>query len=175
MPRFRTMLAAGAAALLVGATATLTTQSTVSAAPAAPDDRGIAKLAGPVDVSAGAWTDTVQVRLPRAGTYELDADVRGRLSGMPPVNTHIKARLWNDTTGAEIPDSDRLIYQIINSNSGDALAGGNQTAPISELVTVSGPTIISLQGRRTDNRGAASISQIYSDGNGYTSLRYNRL
>ncbi|MEU4359271.1 hypothetical protein [Streptomyces virginiae] len=176
MPKFRTGLIAAAAALVVGTSAILAAPSAVSAAPSAPPaPRGIEKLHTQVDLPAGAWRDTVQVRLPRAGTYELDADVRGRLSGTPPVNTYITARLWNATTGTEVPESARLIYQIIDGNPGNAYAGGNQTTPISELVQVTGPTTISLQAQRFDARGTAGVAQIYSDTRGYTSLRFNRI
>lgn len=113
--------------------------------------------------------------LPRRGTYELNADVRGRLSGVPPVNTFMSARLWDVTSGAEVPESERLVYQIINQNPGDALAGGNQTAPISELIRVTGPTRIRLQARDINAVGAATVAQVYSDGAGYTALRYVRV
>ncbi|MEU1800948.1 hypothetical protein [Streptomyces sp. NPDC019937] len=117
----------------------------------------------------------MEVTLPRAGTYELDADVRGRLSGVPAVNTYITARLWNVTTGAAVPESERLVNQIIDHNQGDAVTGSNQTAPISELIKVQGPTTIRLQAQRNDATGAASIAQVYSDGAGHTSLRYERV
>jgi hypothetical protein len=74
-----------------------------------------------------------------------------------------------------VPQSERLVYQIIDLNAGTAQAGGNAEAPISELVTVNGPTTIRLQAVRNDAVGAASIAQIYSDGAGYTSLRFDRI
>jgi len=159
--------------LLAGATAAAVQSSAVAAPPPA---RGIAHLNTQVNLPAGVWTNIpVQVVLPRAGTYELDADVRGRLSGTPAVNTYITARLWDASTGAAVPQSARLVYQIIDTNPGNAQAGGNATAPISELIHVSGPTTISLQATDTNAVGAASIAQIYSDGYGYTSLRYDRV
>lgn len=161
--------AAGLAALGASAVATH-----ASAAPTPP--YGIAHLATQVNLPAGVWTNVpVQVVLPRAGTYEIDADVRGRLAGVPPVNTYITGRLWNATTGAAVPQSERLVYQIIDGNSGTAQAGGNATAPISELVSVTGPTTITLQARDVNAVGAANIAQIYSDASGYTSLRFDRV
>lgn len=174
----RTHFAALAAtALLVGAAGTGIAQSdTRSASPAAPAATGIEHLQTQVDLPAGAWTNTpLEVTLPRHGTYELDADVRGRLQGIPPVNTFITARLWNVTSGTAVPDSERLVNQIIDANAGDAEVGGNQTAPISELISVDKPTTIRLQARRVDAVGVANISQIYSDDQGYTSLRYERV
>ena len=169
----RTGLVALTAVVLTGAATAAMQSSAVAAPPAA---RGIAHLNTQVDLPAGVWTDVpVQVVLPRAGTYELDANVRGRLSGVPSVNTYITARLWDVTAGAEVPQSERLVYQIIDGNAGDAQAGGNATAPISELIRVTGPTTIGLQATDTNAVGAASIAQIYSDGYGYTSLRYDRV
>ena len=153
-------------------------QSSAAAAPAAPPNtHGIAHLnAQQVNLPAGAWTDIpVQVVLPRAGTYDLDADVRGRLSGVPSVNAYITARLWDVSTGAAVPQSERLVYQMIDLNTGAAEAGGNGTAPISELIRVNGPTTIRIQAVHYDAVGGASIAQIYSDTVGYTSLRYDRV
>ncbi|MFJ9868870.1 hypothetical protein [Streptomyces sp. NPDC101165] len=87
----------------------------------------------------------------------------------------MSARLWNVNSGAEVTESERFVYQVIDLNPGNATAGGNQTAPISELIRVSGPTTIRLQARRIDAVGAATTAQVYSDSFGYTSLRYERV
>ena len=70
----------------------------------------------------------------------------------------------------------------IRSHQGSKLAsctsgtqnGGNGTAPISDLITVSRPTVIQLQAVRVDAVGTAVVAQIVSDGVGYTSLRFVR-
>ncbi|MBB5954314.1 hypothetical protein FHS29_000884 [Saccharothrix tamanrassetensis] len=177
MKRFRTPLTAIGAAVVALATTVVVTQSGVSAAqPAIQADQAVAHLHAQVDLPNGVWTDTpLTVALPFSGTYELDADVRGRLSGVPSVNAYITARLWNATTNTPVPESERLINQIIDHNVGDALTGSNQTAPISEVIRVNGPTTIRLQARRVDAAGAATVAQIYSDGAGYTSLRFDRV
>ncbi|MEV8439422.1 hypothetical protein AB0425_18770 [Actinosynnema sp. NPDC051121] len=176
MKRFRTSLAVLGVVAAVAATAVLIQADVGSAQAAAPADQGIAHLQTQVSLPAGVWTATpLVVTLPWAGTYELDADVRGRISGAPSFNSYITARLWNDTAAAAVPQSERLVNQIIDLNAGDATAGSNMTAPISELVHVEGPTVIRLQARRIDATGTASISQIYSDDTGYTSLRYTRV
>ncbi|NUT52439.1 MAG: hypothetical protein HOV94_34895 [Saccharothrix sp.] len=177
MKRFRTSLAAlGAVAALVATATLIQTDIGAAQATAASPDQGISHLNTQVNLPPGAWVNTpLVVTLPVAGTYELDADVRGRLSGTPSFNSFITARLWNDTAGVVVPQSERLIHQIIDANVGDATAGGNVTAPISELIQVTGPTVIRLQARRVDATGTASIAQIYSDGNGYTSLRFDRV
>ncbi|TQM80626.1 hypothetical protein FHX81_2967 [Saccharothrix saharensis] len=176
MKQFRTSLAVVGAVVALTAAGVLTQHDVGSAQPAASADQGIAHLGTQVDLPAGVWTATpLVVTLPFAGTYELDADVRGRLSGVPAVNTYISARLWNDTTNTVVPQSERLIQQVIDSNAGGGQTGGNQTAPISELIHVDEPTTIRLQARRIDAVGSAVVAQIYSDGAGYTSLRYDRV
>ncbi|MFH8387356.1 hypothetical protein ACH4E7_41710 [Kitasatospora sp. NPDC018058] len=176
MPALRTGLTAVTVAVLVGAT-TVVTQGSVTAATVAPERvGGIAHLNTPVNLPNGVWTDTpLEVTLPRAGTYELDADVRGRLAGVPPVNAFITARLWDVTSGTAVAESERLVNQIIDLNAGAAQAGGNATAPISERVQVNRPTTIRLQGIRNNAVGAATIAQIYSDASGRMSLRYERV
>lgn len=175
MPTMRTGLTAVAvAALFVGATTAVAAQP--DAAGPASSTAEVEHLHAQVSLPAGAWTSTpLEVTLPGPGTYELNADVRGRLSGVPPINTYITARLWNVTSGAAVPESERLVNQIIDVNAGNKETGGNQTAPISELVRVKKSTKIRLQARRIDATGAATISQIYSDASGYTSLRYERI
>jgi hypothetical protein len=177
MPILRTGFTLVAAALLASSAAVATAQGSVSAAQSAPTPtRGIAKLQVTVDLPPGVWTDTpLEIKLPRAGTYELDADVRGRLSGAPPLNTFVTARLWNVTSGAEVPESTRIVNQVIDINPGAAYAGHNQTASIHELIRVAGPTTIRLQARGDNAYGAADIAQIRSDGQGYTTLRYSRV
>ncbi|MFD3486374.1 hypothetical protein [Streptomyces sp. NPDC058665] len=177
MPTMRTgFTTVAVATLLVGATAAVAAQSDTSTGGHASTVTGIKHLHTQVDLPAGIWTSTpLEVTLPRAGTYELDADVRGRLSGVPPINTFITARLWNVTSGTAVPESERLVNQIIDSNTGDAETGSNQTAPISELIKVKKPTKIRLQAQRTDATGTATVGQIYSDVNGFTSLRFQRV
>lgn len=170
----RTRLVTLTAVLLAGAAASVSLESSASAAP--PPAYGVAHLGTQVNLPAGVWTDVpLQVVLPRPGTYEIDADVRGRLSGTPSVNSYITARLWNVTRGAEVSQSERLVYQIIDLNPGTAQAGGNATAPISELIRVDRPTEIRLQAVDVNAVGRASIAQIYSDNAGYSSLRFDRV
>jgi len=177
VPIWRTGITTTTAVLLIGAATMAAAQSSVSAAPSAPStNSGIAKLHTNVDLPPGTWTNTpLEVTIPRPGTYALNADVRGRLAGVPPLNTYLSARLWNVTSGAKVPESERLVYQIINLNRGNAQAGGNQTAPISELIRVTKPTTIRLQAQDNNAAGAATIAQVYSDGVGYTALRYVRV
>lgn len=179
MPSRRTgFTVATVAVLLAGGTTAVAAQGDgrEGGAPGAGAVAGIAHLGDSVDLPAGAWTDVpLQVTLRRPGTYELDADVRASLSGTPPVNTFVTARLWNATSGAAVPDSERFVYQVVNANQGDALQGGSQTAPISEQIRVTRPTTIRLQAQRSDPVGTATGAQIVSDTFGRTSLRFQRV
>jgi hypothetical protein len=176
MKRFPMYLAAGAAVVALAASAVTAQSGTSTAAPTYTAPRGIAYLQPVfINLPANVWTHLpLQVTLPVAGTYDLDADVRARLSGVSSINSFISARLWNVTTSSAVPMSERLIYQIIDTVPGH-LVGGNQTAPINELISVPGPTVIRVQAMRTDASGAASIAQIYSDSYGYTSLRFQEI
>ena len=181
MPTLRTGIIAAALAIMASGATIAATQTSGHAAPPAPPfqpHNGIATLHTKVDLPAGRWTNVpLKVRLPRAGTYEVDADVRGRLQGTVPLNTYITARLWNVTANRKAIYSDRLVYQLINYDNPTApyTIAGNQTAPISELITVFRPTTIQLQAEDVNAVGKASIAQIYSDGAGYTTLRYVRV
>lgn len=173
MSIWRTGLTAVAVPLAGAATLAAAPTGVRAAPPAPPARSGIATLHANVDLPPGAWTDTpLEVTLPRRGTYELDADVRGRLIGTAPIDSYIVARLWNVTAGTAVPESERLVYQIINRNPGGGEAGGNATAPISELITVTGPTRIRLQAQEDNTVGTAGTAQVFSDGVGYTALRY---
>ncbi|GAA4633899.1 hypothetical protein GCM10023196_073290 [Actinoallomurus vinaceus] len=126
--------------------------------------------------ASGVWTNSsLQVTLPGAGIYALDLDVRGRLSGKPPVNAYIVARLFDVTSGTVLPNSERLITQIIDGNPGAAPYGVNTTAPISERIRVGGPTTIRLQATRINAVGATFAADILSDPAGRTSFRFERL
>jgi hypothetical protein len=176
MLTLRTGLATAAAAVMATGLTIAATQGSshaATAAPAAPPVVGGATLhTTAVNLPPSTWVSTpLRVFLPRAGTYLLDANVRGRLANNSGVNTYITARLWNNRTGAPVLYSERLVYQIISS----VPTGGNNTAPIDEWVTVFGPTWITLQARDVNASGAASIAQIYSDSDGYTTLRWTRV
>jgi len=179
MLTLRTGLATAAAAVLAtGLTIAATTgsSSAATAVPAAPPVIGGATLHTQVNLPAGTWVTTpLSVHLPRAGTYQLDANVRGRLAGNSPLNTYITARLWDDQTGAPVPYSERLVNQYISFVANSGSVGGNITAPIDEWVTVYGPTTIRLQAVDINASGTAGIAQIYSASDGYTTLRWTRV
>lgn len=121
----------------------------------------------------GTWVNTgLAVTLPRAGTYALDLNVRTRLTGPAPVNVFITGRLWNVTAGTALPNSERILHQIADTAG---FVGINKTTPISERITVTGPTTIRLDVQRNDRTGRAAAADVWTDSNGRTSFRYNRI
>ncbi|WP_208885924.1 hypothetical protein [Streptomyces sp. PBH53] len=116
------------------------------------------------------------VTLPRPGTYLLDADVRGRIAGdgNDRLLASIQARLWDATDGAVVPQSERLVTHMNNPPLSGTIAR-QSTAPISERITVTRETVIRLQVRRVDSVGQSYRADIFSDGSGRTSLRYQRV
>jgi hypothetical protein len=154
----------GAAATAAGGTR--------SVSPALPPD--VHHLSVPVNLqptASGTWVGVLEVTLPQPGTYILDANVHGRLWGKPPVNAVIYARLWNVTTNSLVPDSTRTINHLADSNTEIGQIGQRATAPISEEVTVTGPTTIRLQAARVNQSGASTYADILSG----TSLRFARV
>lgn len=178
-------LASGAAILaasgMMSASASATAPVPASSTHNRPSARfGIAYLPANVDLqptASGTWVDTgLQVTLPKAGTYALDLDVRARLQGVPPVNTFMVGRLWNVDAAAALPNSERILSQLIDTTAtGAGIIAKNTTSPISEYITVTAPTTIRLQAQRTNASGASTIAAIWSDGAGRTSFRYDRI
>ena len=123
----------------------------------------------------GTWVNTpLQVTLPRPGTYILDANVHARIWGDPRFNVVIYARLFNATSGTVLPNSLRLLDHLVDNNTGNAALGQRTTAPISELITVTGPTTIRLQAARVNQLGVSTRAEILAEG-GFTSLRYAKV
>ncbi|MFJ4627185.1 hypothetical protein [Streptomyces sp. NPDC088847] len=142
-------------------------------------ERGFAVLPASVSLqptASGAWTDTgLQVVLPAAGTYQLDATVRASLAGTSPVNTFISGRLFDVTAGAVIPDSEVLVQQVNVTSATAVNVGNNVSGPIQVEYTVPGARTIRLQGRRTNAAGASTVAQINDNTDGRTTLRFARI
>lgn len=130
-----------------------------------------------VPTASGSWADTtLSVTLPGAGTYQLDASVRAVLLTGSPSEAYIKARLWNVTAGAVVPDSTVMVLLL---SPPDSAANGNTrgqaTGPIQVECTVTQPTTIRLQGCRVLNSGTAATASILSNADGATTLRFRRI
>lgn len=146
-------------------------------APRAVGEPGIAYLLTNLDLqptASGTWTNSgLAVTLSEPGTYDLDVDVRGAIAGIPPFNAFITARLWNATTGTVVDGSERIVVHVIDHNTGAARTGTNDTAPISERITVDrAPTRIVLQAQRTLAAGQTTLAGIFSNAAGRTSFRF---
>lgn len=141
---------------------------------------GFAVLDGSVDLqptATGAWTNTsLELTLPAAGVYHLDASVRGALTGSSAVNTWIMARLWDVTAAAIVPNSEVLVHQLSLNTAGAAVtSGGNQYGMISIRYAVPAARLVRLQAARVNGAGASASAEIVSANNGRTTLRYERV
>lgn len=127
----------------------------------------------------GAWTDTgLEITLPEPGTYALDANVRCNLSGASPLNTWITARLFDETAGAVVPDSEFMVIQQIVSVSPattSVAVGGNTNATLNVEYTVTAPTTIRVEAQRTNTAGVSTTANVLSDAQGRTSLRFEKV
>lgn len=142
--------------------------------------RGFAVLPATVNLqptASGTWVTTgLQVVLPAAGTYDLDATVRSALSAASGTNTWISARLYDVTAGAVVPNSEVLVQQIdLGSDSGTISSAHNNTVPIQVPYTVPGSRTVRLEAARINTAGASLGAGIHSDVNGRTTLRYSRV
>lgn len=143
---------------------------------------GYAELPAAVDLqptASGVWTNTgLQLTLPVAGTYHLDANVRANLTAADGVNGWVGARLWDVTAGAVVPDSEVLVYQIATSVSPATTVvtqAGNQSAAILVPYTVPGSRLVRLQAARFVTGGNTSTARVLSDANSRTTFRFERV
>jgi hypothetical protein len=140
---------------------------------------GFAVLQAPVDLqptASGVWVDSgLSVALPAAGLYELDATVRAGLNADAGTNTWIRAHLFDVTAGADVPDSEVLVHQLITTAGTGPMNGGNDSAPILVMYTVPGPTTIRLEAARHDSVGASTAATLPAGPAGRTTLRWSRI
>jgi hypothetical protein len=128
--------------------------------------------------ASGAWIDLgLSLALPTAGTYHLDAVVRGSIGRMGAgENALIVARLWDVTAGAIVPASEAIVVQIAQFASGVATAlAWNSSAAISVEYTATSPRTIRVEAARTDIAGTTENAGIGSDTLQRTTLRYARV
>ncbi len=117
---------------------------------------------------AGAYNNTgMSVTLPAAGTYLVQANVRGAVTPTSVGNNFITALLYNTTDGAAVANSQRLVVYIYNTNYAHA------TVPITAVVTVAAAKTIALYAFWTCP--ASCSPNIGSDSNGATNLTYVKL
>lgn len=143
---------------------------------------GYAELPALVDLqptATGTWVNTgLQLTLPVAGTYHLDANVRSVLVAADGVNVWIGARLFDVTAGAVVPDSEVLVQQIdtgVSTATPVVTQSTNQHAAILVPYTVLGSRLVRLQVVKHFSGGNSTVARVQSDGNGRTTLRYERV
>lgn len=117
----------------------------------------------------GQWTPVAgaEVTLPEAGTYQLSTEIRSRIINAAGDNGWIGARLVDTTTGAVVPNSERMINQAVGGEG-----TRNLTGPVGAYLTVTQPTTVQLETKRQGNSTAADIR---SDANGWTRLAYLKI
>lgn len=120
--------------------------------------------------TSGTWQDTgLSIALPGAGTYLVQANVRGFGLYTAGTSGFLSAKLYNATDAADVANSERLIIYI------DTSAQAHQvTIPITVIVTVAAAKTINLYAKRQTATTWTS-SQIASDANGRTSLSYKAI
>lgn len=111
----------------------------------------------------------VSLTLPESGTYFVEADVRGALNGNTGALWFLVVKLYNSTDAADVANSDTMI--VLTSTSGKDF---QSTAGIGVPVTVTSSKVIKLYAKR-DSDGTFTTSEISSDTNGKTRMRYVRI
>lgn len=144
---------------------------------------GFAVLPAPVDLmrsASGVFVDTgLSLALPAAGSYHLDAVVRGTIGWMTQgENAFVGARLFDVTAGAVVPDSGAIVVQIAEYPGTAATGlGWNSSGAISIEYAVTSPRTIRLEAARHDinSSGTTDFAGVSSDDNARTTLRYRRV
>lgn len=142
---------------------------------------GFAVLPANTDLNAAASGTFVAtglvLALPSAGTYHLDATVRTVLGTMTTgEGAYIVARLYDVTAAAVVPNSEVLAHQLtVGAGTSATLLTWNRTAPLQVRYAVPGARTIRLEAARTTGSGITDQAAVISDGNGRTTLRYERV
>lgn len=143
---------------------------------------GLMALPAVVDLTStasGVWTDTgIQFGLPTAGTWHIDANVRGVLTVSDGTNAWIGARLWDVSLNALVPNSEVLVHQIattVSTATPVITESKNQNAPIMVRYTIQGARTVRLQVVRHYTGPAPAVSRVQSDVNGRTLVRWERV
>jgi hypothetical protein len=107
----------------------------------------------------GVWRNAgIFVDLPGPGIYYLGHDLRTNMTTAGNGNNHILSRLWDNTAGAAVSGSGRLVQQHDTQlSAGDQTVqqGGNNTASAQVLYTVDEPRRIYSQAAYFHTSGAA--------------------
>ncbi|CAL9613176.1 hypothetical protein SUDANB1_05670 [Streptomyces sp. enrichment culture] len=114
--------------------------------------------------AANTWTPVTgaQLVLPEAGVYELVADVQGSIAWAAGVsNAIIDARIFNVTTGAEVPMTARRVI-LFTDQAAAGTTGIQANASASALYQVAGPTTIRVDGSWRTDSGVTSQKVVWA-------------
>lgn len=115
------------------------------------------------------WTGVgLNVTLPRAGKYRVEAEVRAAVVG----GGFVTARFFNTTASAAVPQALRLVNQLNGVSPG---TGANNTAPITAFITVSEPSVIRVEAMRGDAAGTQTSATITSGAAGQTWMGWEQI
>lgn len=121
-----------------------------------------------ITAASTVWQATgLTLTLPSAGTYRIGGAIRGYLQPGAVEGQQISARLWNNTAGALVANSEVTVIGVYGATIGQA------TAPLEVILTVGAPAVIEVQAFRSGTAWVAAV--IGSDANGRSLLTYTRL
>lgn len=129
-------------------------------------------------VASGVYVDIgLSLALPAAGTYHLDATVRAVLGTMTTgENAWIVARLFDVTAGATVPNSEVIAIQIaVGGGTSQTLLSWNASTPIQIAYPVTSARTVRMEAAYFTAAGTTDGASVISDGNGRTTLRYQRV
>lgn len=122
------------------------------------------------------------ITLPRAGTYALDAVIRGHLQGAGPVWAHIVGSIYDVTADKPVPFSGIAVAaEVIHYSTSGGLSDVGTSGDAHVLYTVDRPTRIRLRAQYVDVGAVRApkfyntptIHSIVSRPGGFTTLRAN--
>lgn len=108
------------------------------------------------------------ITLPAAGTYLITAQIRGAVQPSAPSIATMLAKLHDNTTAADVPNTETLLARSVGAANIDT-----STSALTTVYTVTGATVVELYAARTGT--SWSTSSIFSDSGGRTVLNWVKL
>jgi hypothetical protein len=118
--------------------------------------------------SSGAWSYTgLSITLPSAGTYIIFLNARCSLLMSAGGSAWLSAKLYNDTDGADVPNSEQMVG--LTNQTGAWL---QSTSSAAVVITVAASKTIKLYAKRDGSGPTFTISELPVDANGRTRMSY---
>lgn len=122
-----------------------------------------------LSMSSGTFEDIgLSVSLPAAGTYLLLAEVRTQINSAT-AGAYLVGKFYDATAAAYVASSETMLVQLTT-----ALTAQTGQAHMSAIVSVSGASTLRVDASR-NGAAAYTTTNVNSDANGYTSMRYIKL